>query len=254
MKRIFAPLFFLLLLLFPACSSIENPAEVPYDHSALVGMDYDEALSVLKGAGFVNIESTERSTKNIDHNNKISAISIDGNTTFSKGKVWENDVPVEISYFALEQLDVTIDIETGGEDGKPVFAVKTNLPDKAELTLALQDDDMYFEQQTVIVKNGAAESEPFTNGGVALYGHCTLTVVMEPAQQPGGVQRVVGDDGRLLTGELIEASPDGGSYVFYECSYDSPYKSESDIPPESLSLGDLYTAIGITLSSSFGEN
>lgn len=226
MKRILSRLLPVLLaaLLLSSCSSIENPAKPPHSSSAYPGMSYDDVLAELQDAGFSNIQTTDVPLKSESQAGTVKSVTIDGDTSYSTGNVWESTVPVEIVRYVLEQLDVSIDVQVGGEDGKPEFSIKTNLPDGVKLLLTLSDDDFYTEQQTVKVSDGAAISEPFTNGGGPLSGGYDLTVVMQPWEQGFLASSSVGSSGQYLCGPLVQQSDGGAYYVFFETRYESPFE------------------------------
>lgn len=40
------------------CSKIENPATVPFSNSDFAGMTHEDAVAILREAGFINIQKT----------------------------------------------------------------------------------------------------------------------------------------------------------------------------------------------------
>lgn len=267
MKKL-VKLFALVCLLVAVCCTVAGcdgggKIHAPFKDSDCKGEDLDSVVSQLRDAGFTNIETAPEDTAVSFNANQVISVKIGSNAAYNTANAWKPDVKIIVKYYQFtgepepqpEPFTVTMGIEATGEDGKPVFIVTTNLPDGAKLTLTLDDGNYYTGQQTVKVSGGKAESEPFTDDGRALAGHCTLTAVMEPGEQSASVKKVVGDAGELLAGEFVEVSSEtGGSYIFAERAYDSPYASEDDIPPEPLSLSDACLAIEASLASGFGDN
>lgn len=134
---------------------------------------------------------------------------------------------------ALELLEVFVDIEVTGEDGKPEFVIHTNLPDETVLSLELSLDslpedgqDYYFEQRELEIKNGTATAEVFSDGEEPLIGDYFFGVVMLPSEQPEQVRKTVGENGENLTGELVEKL-DEYQYIATSLTYHSPYESNT---------------------------
>lgn len=91
-----------LCLVAAGCSKIENPAVIPYSNSDFPGMAYEDAVSAIREAGFVNIQ--EATVKPIIGTpGTVKSVSVNGELSFSKGRTWENNVPVVITYYAEEQ-------------------------------------------------------------------------------------------------------------------------------------------------------
>lgn len=104
-------------------------------------------------------------------------------------------------------LDVKIDESIEKENGKIRFNIKTNLPDTAELMIGISEvsDLGYIGQTKAIVKNGEAQTEWFSNKGEALRnGKYNLSISMSiPTTQSEEVQKVVGENGEYLKGDLV---------------------------------------------------
>jgi hypothetical protein len=228
---------------------IEHPVYVPFAYNEWIGMDIQEATTALQDAGFVNVETSESKSSSGSKSGTVAEISINKKTDFTDKDVWENDVPVYISYYAFQEYEVLLDMNVKGEEGKPEFSISTNLPDETELKLSLMDDNFYSEDQKVTVKDGVAISKPFTEEyGEPLKGNYILTVVMEPEDQRHDVKSILGSKGECLSGDLVETnSVSGNKYIFKEFDYESNYEY-------SISLSDIIYAIHLGLSQSYGDN
>ncbi len=151
-------------------------------------------------------------------------------------------------------LDVFLNIEALGEDGKPEFSIQTNLPDGTVLSVEFSINDPpddvaedIFEQLTLTVRNGQASTQPFTNDGKPLVGQYTFYISVFPGSQPEQIQAIIGSDGEFLDGDLVT---DTGSYKFIttSCVYNSP------IEDLTLSLNEVLAGIETALVSGFGDN
>jgi hypothetical protein len=236
-------------VILSGCKRVEHPVYAPFAHNEWIGMDFQEAMAALQGAGFVNVETSESKTNSENKSGTVAGISINEKTNFTKKDFWENDVPVHISYYALQEYEVSLDMNIKGEEGKPEFSISTNLPDKTKLKLSLMDDNFYSQDQTVTVKDGMAISKPFTEEyKEPLKGKYILTVVMEPGDQQYGVKNILGTSGECLSGDLVETnSVSGNKYIFKEFDYESNYEY-------SISLSDIIFALHLGLSQSYGDN
>lgn len=116
-------------------------------------------------------------------------------------------------------LNVVIEESIEEKDGKVRFHIKTNLPDTAELMVGIfeKNNGDYKGQTHVIVENGEAITEWFSNKGESLSnGEYTLSISMSnPKLQSEEVQKVVGENGEYLDGDLVEKGDDS-SYVSME--------------------------------------
>lgn len=135
---------------------------------------------------------------------------------------------------AVEYIEVTADISVSGEDGKPVFTIKTNLPDETviqtELSFAGELEniaDDYVETQDVVVRGGTAQTEAFTRDGEALTGEYLFAILVDPSAQSEQVQEIIGSSGEALTGELIE-SIENYHYMTIGIEYISPFGRNDD--------------------------
>lgn len=105
------------------------------------------------------------------------------------------------------KIEVSLDASVDKNDGKPIFTIKTNLPDETNLMLTLSNDD-YKGQTSVIVKNGIATSEPYSaNGNNLSSGKYVLSVSMsEPRLQSNNVRAIVGETGENMIGKYVQTS------------------------------------------------
>lgn len=220
---------FICAMLTACGGGIENTAKVPLAYNEYQTMQYTDARQQFENAGFTNINGIEKVTQNLNKEGIVNSIVIDGAHTFLRSEVYENDVPVEITYFKYEIPTISLKIKTEGEKGKPEFLIKTNLPDgtilNAELSFAgtlTEWTEDYLEQQQITVQDGKAKTEAFTNGGDVLKGEYHLSVMMFPNEQPESVQKIIGESGEKLTGDLVEKL-DTYQYVSASDEYVSPF-------------------------------
>nr|WP_297704033.1 hypothetical protein [uncultured Butyrivibrio sp.] len=140
---------FLLILLVGCGSADSTPkAEAPFDYSERMNYKYDEALELFKSAEFTNITTEEISTTSEDKENVVTMVSVDGSQLFSKGKKYNTDVPVVITYYALK--DTEVKEETASEDNEPKTEESTqpvmeNYSADAESLKKLAEDLFKFE-------------------------------------------------------------------------------------------------------------
>ncbi len=114
-------------------------------------------------------------------------------------------------------FEVTVDA-SAHKDGKAVvFDIETNLPDETELMLTLSKGDYSKDnavraQTKVIITDGKATSEGFTNKGEALNGDFDLDISMSlPSLQSDAVQAVIGKKGEHMKGNLVDTSSIGSA-------------------------------------------
>lgn len=218
--------------LLAGCSSIKNPAAAPFSSKDSVGMAAEEVMSDLQEAGFKNITTTDEETTSKEKDGIVVSVSIDGKTDFKKNAKWEDTVPVDVTAYKLKQLDVTMEISAGGEDGKPVFTVETNLPDGLKLDFTLTNEAGYRQEQDARIENGKVESRPFTQNGAELKGSYTLNVTMKLSGQ--GILAPMGaiGGGDVLAGDLVSYNDEGKPYVSVDYAYSSGFEpaiSEEDM-------------------------
>lgn len=119
---------------------------------------------------------------------------------------------------------VEISVSVSGDIGKPEFTINTNLPDETELMLSLSGED-YMGQAKIVVKNGIATSEAFSNKGEALSGVFSLDVSMSlPRLQSDFVRSVIGEQGENISGPYVEKDDITGENVV---NAESIYEYES---------------------------
>lgn len=226
------------ILIFTACGKkYKNPAEAPFASERCVGMDYNDAMGQLKAAGFTEINTEDVSTRRADEDGKVASITINQETKYELGKVWENNVPVMVKYYELAKYLTELDMEIEGDAGKPEFLFTTSLPDKTELTITMTDGDAYTKQQIIKVKDGKAKTQPFHNHYEPLVGEYTLTCTMDAQDQPYGVRLDLGSDGDCMVGEFIQEE-EGKKCLYFEYAYLSDY-----IPPERTPQEELDTML-----------
>ena len=86
-------------VLLTACAKIENPAKMPHTNIEFGTMDYDGARAELEAAGFTNITAEKKDTEKETIDGKVVSVSVDGSTKYSRGSVFESNVPVVITYY-----------------------------------------------------------------------------------------------------------------------------------------------------------
>ena len=140
---------------------------------------------------------------------------------------FKEDDQVVIRKYVLKAKEVTISVDTTGDQGRPEFTVFTNLPKKTIVTMTLENGSGYSQTEEVeLDKEGKGKSNYFSQGTAALplAGEYTLTVTMSPQKQPSKVQDEIGAKGETLSGSCIKTDEASGEkYVHYEMEYKSPY-------------------------------
>ncbi|NCE63733.1 hypothetical protein D1159_03850 [Pseudoflavonifractor sp. 524-17] len=112
-----------------------------------------------------------------------------------------------------EMISVGFSVNVEGSTGKPEFHIETNLPDETVLMLTLDRDDSRA-QTKVIVKNGEATSEAFSDKGAPLSGDYLLTVSMGlPRLQSDYVRSIIGENGEYIEGPYVETDSITGENV-----------------------------------------
>lgn len=127
--------------------------------------------------------------------------------------------PKENVKTATEIMEFEVYINANGYKDKDgvIFNIETNLPDETNLMLSLtkgdyNTDNAFTAQTNVIINEGKATSEPFSNKGTALNGDFDLSVSMSlPSLQTDTVRAVIGENGEYMTGSLVETSSIGTS-------------------------------------------
>lgn len=224
-----AVLFLAAVLCFTAtgCRKYENPARMPFSSAQWQGRTYSELMEDLKNAGFVNIHESTRMTADQGLLGKVAGLTVDGDLSFAKGKRYESDAPINMTYYVINDIDPTMEVEVSGREGWPEFVLKTNLPSTTKLLLTLENGRGYSEQQTVTVQSGVARSEIFKDGqDLPLAEDYLLTVVTLPLEEQGATAKTeLGENGKYMAGDLVKRDDaTGEAYVFFEYAYTSPYK------------------------------
>lgn len=135
-----------------------------------------------------------------------------------------------ISGCAGKPLDVQMSC-TGETDeaGDAYFTIQTNLPDATTLVVSVKGvggsglaNGRYSAQKEVTVSGGNAVAGPFQNGNVPLpAGEYDVEIKMPDAgMQPENVQRVIGEKGENLRGDIVFSSEDEGKYVQYDLPWE----------------------------------
>lgn len=135
-----------------------------------------------------------------------------------------------ISGCAGKPLDVQMSC-TGETDeaGDAYFTIQTNLPDATTLVVNVKGvggsglaNGRYSAQKEVTVSGGNAVAGPFQNGNVPLpAGEYDVEIKMPDAgMQPENVQRVIGEKGENLRGDIVFSSEDEGKYVEYDLPWE----------------------------------
>lgn len=144
-----------------------------------------------------------------------------------------------------KKFEVSLDVSVDENSGKPVFTVDTNLPNETNLMLTLSRGD-YTGQTHVIVKNGVASSEEFSDKGSPLAsGEYLLTVSMSiPKLQSDAVRKVIGENGENMTGKYVLDSEIGDSvYISGDFNFSLSGAAESDVEPDTELVRELFDAL-----------
>lgn len=127
-------------------------------------------------------------------------------------------------------LNVTISCDGEVDElGDAYFTIQTNLPDATTLVVSVKGvgssglaNGRYSAQKEVTVSGGNAVAGPFQNGNVPLpAGEYDVEIKMPDAgMQPENVQRVIGEKGENLRGDIVFSSEDEGKYVQYDLPWE----------------------------------
>lgn len=232
---------------------LKHPAKAPFSSTECKKLTREEAVSELQEAGFTEITTAEVETVSLAKDDKVESVIIDGEDYYKKDHAWEADVSVEVTSYKLKRFPVEMTVETSGESEKPIFKIKTNLPEGTKLQLSLVGDD-FQKNETVEVKNGTAESNEAFHGSRPLQGEYLLTVIMDMKDQLwNGVANEVGIDGECLNGELVRKKDDSDrKYVYLEYPYTVDY-SESE-SAHKISEDEMTALLDNALKSGFGSD
>lgn len=84
-----------------------NEVQVPLAAVSYCQREYEDAINLLKDAGFGQVESIEiadLSKEELSYNDKVSQVSINGNTTFEAKTWFDKDSTVKITYHVLDPV------------------------------------------------------------------------------------------------------------------------------------------------------
>lgn len=113
-------------------------------------------------------------------------------------------VPDEPSEPVSKEINVEFTVEMNRNNGKPIFTVHTNLPDKTRLMVILSNKDGLKICEEIKPENGVATTKEFTNKGNAIKdGDYDVTVLMLNSQYDS-VKKIIGENYENLTGDLIK--------------------------------------------------
>lgn len=178
--------------------------------------------------GIGGVASMNDSTDNIDDKQTVNTLS-DNDNIASDTKQTEqlsNDTTTEPQQ--APEIEVSLDVSVKKNGGKPMFTVKTNLPDEAVLMLTLNGND-YRGQTDAVVKNGVAKSKPYSSDGKKLSsGKYTLEVSMsEPRLQSDNVRAIVGENGENMTGEYVQTTDiDDAKFISGDFKFSFKFKKK----------------------------
>ncbi len=106
-----------------------------------------------------------------------------------------------------EPFEVMIKATADDDQGTPAFTIVTNLPDETELMLTLSNDAYFSAQSKIVIENGMATSEIFSEHSKPLFGEYTLSVSMSlPKFQTDAVKEIIGENGEYMTGQYVESA------------------------------------------------
>lgn len=126
-----------------------------------------------------------------------------------------------------EKLDVMLNATADDDKGMPTFTISTNLPDETELMLTLSNRNNFNAQAKVIVENGTATSETFSDHSKPLSGEYTLSISMSlPQYQSDAVREVIGENGENMTGQYVEPAEISDSNIV-KADFPFVFRSES---------------------------
>lgn len=258
MKRItlFLVVNIVCILMISACAKYENPADIPYGSSDWQTDNKPQIVENLKKAGFNNIIEESKETTDIDKVDKVYQLTVDNNNLFSKGRRYEANVPIEVKYFALKSFTPTMDIETIGEEGKPEFVIKTNLPYRTKIHVSLDKDNSYHSEQEVEVDNGEAKTSAFHDLDtyyMPLAEDYVLTVRIDTLDQGATFRAELGKNGECLSGDDIQYDDNGLPYIEITENYHSPYSmGELNELKSQKSIDEIIFDLKFTLNQSDG--
>ncbi len=158
-------------------------------------------------------------SKGINDGAKEAAEDINSSTEMTASVEEQTEVIIPEPGKGSDKIDVFVNVTAQKEDSGVVFDIETNLPDEAELMLSLSNgdyntDNNFTAQTKVIINDGKASSEAFSEKGEPLIGDYDLSVSMSlPSLQSDAVREMIGEKGENMTGDLVKESSIGGSSV-----------------------------------------
>lgn len=107
-----------------------------------------------------------------------------------------------------KQLEINInDSYEINSEGKLIYKASTNLPENMNImfTLESKNDDYYAQNQSKVKNDGHIESDPFSSHGSPLKsGEYIMSISSsKPSIQPENVRKIIGENGKEITGESI---------------------------------------------------
>lgn len=89
----------------------QKSVPVGISSEALVGQDYEEAVSMLKVSGFTSVSSEPKydiGIEEVDMEGKVDSVSIDGTTSFTEKERYPLDASVVVFYHKIKNIGVPI--------------------------------------------------------------------------------------------------------------------------------------------------
>lgn len=162
-----------------------------------------------------NTEPTQQTSITISDTDKSATENEKSSANESKLESKENVEPAT----EITEFEVYVNANGYKDENGVIFDIETNLPDETNLMLTLSkgdynNNDAFTSQTNVIIAEGKATSEPFSNKGAALNGEFDLSVSMSlPSLQTDTVREVIGENGEYMAGSLVEKSSIGTSNI-----------------------------------------
>lgn len=239
----------MLLILITGCNG-GGKINAPFTDEESTGMNCTDVMEQLATAGFTQITEEAVGTNDKDRDGEVVAVIIGDMKSYNTANKFKPDVPVIVKHYTLEQFEVTMEIVSSGDPECPTFSIKTNLPDKTELTVALTNGGSYAKTQTVKVKNGVATTERFFGDYNDLAGEYTVSCTMRIGEQGYWAKTELGSQGECMDGPLVMTDGETGErYVYLERPYATPVPEK----PKKISEEELQTQFKTALSG-FGDD
>lgn len=127
------------------------------------------------------------------------------------------DEIVKVEEKDSEVIEVSLNVKVEEhQSGKVVVQGETNLPNQTELMINIFNSDGYMAQDKVYVVDSSFSSQPFSDHGKGLSGTYELEITSPTANvQPQGVKAIIGENGKNLTGQLVEDDAVWGKRIKY---------------------------------------